>query len=221
MKKVIENKDIKKAIIRSQHCQRNFDLTQSIPQEDMDLLMYAATQCPSKQNIAFYKVHFITNREIIENVYSHTDGFLTSKSPTGSVTNSQVLANLLIAFEEYDFTKTFTTINSNLQASELLEKGDEASSEAKKTIERDKNIALGIAAGYLNLTASLLGYSTGCCNCFGEDTAKAALGFTNKPILLMGIGFKDSKLNRRVHHMDHNFIFPTKSKQTIPLEIVA
>ena len=45
--------DIKKAVIRSQHCQRNFDLTKSIPENDLELLIHAATNCPSKQNIAF------------------------------------------------------------------------------------------------------------------------------------------------------------------------
>jgi len=34
--------DIKKAVIRSQHCQRNFDLDKQIPQEDLDLLIYQA-----------------------------------------------------------------------------------------------------------------------------------------------------------------------------------
>ena len=56
---------ISKAIIRSQHCQRNWDLSKSIPKEDLDLLVTAATECPSKQNVAFYKAYFITNRQII------------------------------------------------------------------------------------------------------------------------------------------------------------
>ena len=58
--------DIKKAVIRSQHCQRNFDLDKTMPQEDVDLLVYSAANCPSKQNIAFYNLHVITDQKIIE-----------------------------------------------------------------------------------------------------------------------------------------------------------
>ena len=65
--------------------------------EDLDLIVHAATQCPSKQNVAFYKVHFITNREVIEAVHDKTAGF-TNYETGGSETNSQTLANLLIAF---------------------------------------------------------------------------------------------------------------------------
>jgi hypothetical protein len=45
--------DIKKAITKGQHCQRNWDLYKDIPEEDMDLLIHSVTQCPSKQNTAF------------------------------------------------------------------------------------------------------------------------------------------------------------------------
>ena len=52
----MKNSDIEKAVIRSQHCQRNFDLNKTIPEEDMKLLETAITECPSKQNFAFYKL---------------------------------------------------------------------------------------------------------------------------------------------------------------------
>jgi len=45
--------DIKKAVIRSQHCQRNFDLDQSIPEADIDTLVHAATNCPSSKMLLF------------------------------------------------------------------------------------------------------------------------------------------------------------------------
>ena len=98
----MDHKQIEKAVIRSQHCQRNWDLTKDIPEEDLQLIIHAATQCPSKQNIAFYKVHFITNRSLIEEVHSKTAGF--KNYDTGEYeTNSQTLANLLIAFERDDY----------------------------------------------------------------------------------------------------------------------
>jgi hypothetical protein len=41
---ILEHIDIKKAVIRSQHCQRNFDLSQQIPTADLETLVYAATK---------------------------------------------------------------------------------------------------------------------------------------------------------------------------------
>ena len=62
---------IKKAVIKSQHCQRNWDLSKSMPKEDLDVLVFAATNCPSKQNVSFYKVHVITNRDVIEKIHEN------------------------------------------------------------------------------------------------------------------------------------------------------
>ena len=66
--------DIKKAVLRSQHCQRNFDLESSIPDADIETLIHAATNCPSKQNIAFYKLHVLTDRDTIEQVHDLATG---------------------------------------------------------------------------------------------------------------------------------------------------
>ena len=88
--------EISKAIVRSQHAQRNFDLTKRIPKQDFELMKKAVTECPSKNNLAFYKVHFIEDRELIEDIHEHTRGFVTKKHETGYETNTQVLGNLLV-----------------------------------------------------------------------------------------------------------------------------
>jgi len=49
-----QTSEIVKAIHRSQHTQRNYDLSKSIPIEDIKTIITSATQCPSKQNVAFY-----------------------------------------------------------------------------------------------------------------------------------------------------------------------
>ena len=74
---IIEHNDIKKAIIRSQHCQRNWDLSKQIPQDDIDLIVYAASNCPSKQNVSFYNLHAITNRDILKKSIQQQLAFLT------------------------------------------------------------------------------------------------------------------------------------------------
>jgi hypothetical protein len=126
-----------------------------------------------------------------------------------------VLANLLVVLEKYTDVETYYR---NDQWKEV--KDGSANQITVDLIERDRNMAVGVAAGYLNVTASLLGYSTGCCACFNVPGIKSILNLDNDPILLMGIGFKDETLNRRIHHNDHSFVFPTKPKQAIPVNII-
>ena len=57
-------------------------------------------------NIAFYKVHFIQDRDVIEEIHEQTEGFSTKRKkgdPVGFETNPQTLANLLVLFENYEF----------------------------------------------------------------------------------------------------------------------
>jgi nitroreductase len=214
------HENIEKAIIRSQHCQRNWDLSREIPQEDLDLIITAATQCPSKQNISHYKVHAITSRAIIEAIHDKTDGFTINYKPYETTTNTQVLANLLIVLEE---------VQVNHNDPDSIERNDQLQNLNKgvwdentlNTMRRDLHMAVGVAAGYLNMTSSLLGYATGCCACFDGGAIKEILGLNKEPVLLMGIGFKDPNLNRRVHHKDHTFMFPTKPKQEIEVKFWA
>lgn len=205
---------MKKVIHKSQHCQRNWDLSKEIPQEDLDTMLEAVTQCPSKQNKAFYKVHFITNRDVIEKAHANTVGFgnyLTINENTAKFepqTNSQVLANLLVVFEKYS--------EDNVQQ----HPNPEFEFDTDEVENTDRNTAVGIAAGYLNLTGSLLGYSTGCCGCFQPQKMQEVLGLDNEPLLLMGVGYPDETRNRRMHHKDENFKFPTIKKSPIPVEVV-
>jgi len=216
----MEHKLITKAIIRSQHCQRNWDLTKEIPEEDLNLMVTAATQCPSKQNVAYYKLHVISNRSVIEAIHDQTRGFTVNYGSSYKETNSQVLANLLLVFEESNWAdlQTKNQIYRNEETFNLSHGSVDAGT--LETVNRDKNMAVGVAAGYVNLTASLLGYATGCCACFSPEGIKQVLGLERHPLLLMGIGHKDPLLNRRVHHNDHSFVFPTKEKQPIQVNYI-
>lgn len=222
-----DNNKIAEIIIKSQHCQRNWDLTKSIPIEDIDLLVTAVTQCPSKQNVAFYKTHFITNREIIEAIHAQTFGFgKYSDSGFGTnntrimeyTTNSQTLANLLVVFEEYELSKNPIVLDdqTDIDEQQLLKNNENL----KRDKERDREMAIGVAAGYLNFTAHLMGYSTGYCACFNIDMIGKILGLDGKPLLLVGIGYSDPDRDRLVHHSDTNFIFPAIRKQPIPVNYV-
>ncbi len=217
----MDNVAIKKSIFKSQHCQRNWDLGKEMPEDDLDTLMIAATQCPSKQNIAFYKLHFVINRDLIERIHGHTKGFVMkhgeTRDQTEYTTNAQVLANLLIVFEEH------LDLSNAYDAARNEQVIDFASGNAKesdlKLIEKDRMMAIGVAAGYLNLTASLMGYSTGCCTCFAPNEVQKEMGIKGRPLLLMGIGWSDATRNRRIHQVQ-DFMFPTRPKQPIPVEWV-
>lgn len=217
----IAHKELKQAIHKSQHCQRNWDLSKKIPQEDLDVLVTAITQCPSKQNVAFYNAHFVTNRELIEKIHTMSVGFTVSYDPPEVTTNPQVLANLLVVFEEADINlPTKRDEWRNTETKEFAETQGNPSTETMQILKRDQNMAIGIAAGYMNLTASLLGYATGCCLCMDASGIKDLLGLKREPLLLMGIGFKNPAISRLVHHANPDFIFPTKPKQPIQVNFV-
>lgn len=201
--------DIKKAIIRSQHCQRNWDLSKTIPDEDIEVIRTAVADCPSKQNVAYYKVIFVTDRDKIERIYQTTNGFISNFQTNETVTNSQVLANLLVVFAESNEEPKENIFGDVFVPSKDLEKPED--------LLKDKHMAVGIAAGYANITASMLGYSTGCCACFDPAQVAEILDIDTHVHLLMGIGFKDETRPRREHHAE-DFVFPTKKKQKIQVD---
>ena len=236
MLKTHTHEEIKKAVIRSQHTQRNWDLGQKIPKEDLNTLLHSVTNCPSKQNVAFYKVHFIQDRDMIEEIHEHPEGFGTYPSLNSSKhvnkagpvyipvekriteTNPQTLANLLVIFEKYDFLKDLKKdFHRNMATREYNLKG-QLSDNTKQELERDRQIALGIAAGYLNLTAALMGYRTGCCQCGDFEKIREIALLEDMPLLLMGVGFPQKGVNRKKHHI-RDFTFVSKKKQPIKYKI--
>lgn len=197
------HKNIRKSVIRSQHCQRNWDLDRPVPQADIDLMIHAATQCPSKQNNAFYSLGVVQDRNIIEQIHENTFGFRLFNEQQEIITNSQVLANVLFVFTGVE------------PSDRVMDKNKLDENSDRGTITRDANIALGIASGYLNLTSTMLGYSTGCCQCLDQKPIQDILNTNSEILLMMGIGHKNPELNRRVHHADHDKVFYSIPKETI------
>jgi len=197
---------IKKAVIRSQHCQRNWNLEKEIPQEDLQTMVHAITNCPSKQNAAFYNVYTITDRDTIERIHEKTEGFY-HRDEEKMISNSQTLANVLFVF-------TNNTENSN-----RLNKKRDIYGDNEAIIGRDLHMATGIAAGYLNLTSSLMGYNTGCCACFEGDEIQEILNTEDEIVLLMGVGHKGD-IPRRIHHADNNLTFPAIPKENIAVTYI-
>jgi nitroreductase len=231
------NDMINKAILKSQRCQRNWNLKEEIPQNDIEVIKTAVTNCPSKQNVTFYKPYFVTNREQIEKIHASSMGAFTIDKTTKEGrynTNSQLLANLLVVLVEDCDEKHFdrnphvkTYFNRNLtdedvNMEQFHNSGNEANlnNEMLENFKRDRDIAVGIAAGYMNLASTLLGYSTGCCQCFSQDVVKEVLGVNGKILLIMGIGIPDETRPRREHHLEPNSMFKTLSKNIVVDQII-
>jgi len=185
------NTTIVKAIHRGQHCQRNWKLDEKMPSVDIETIITSATQCPSKQNLDFYSVIAIQDREIIESIYETT---MTAKGRK----NPQVLAHLLLIFVE---NPEVTQIDRN---SEIRGKMTKHTSLTLSAMEEDLHQAIGVAAGFVNVTSSMLGYRTGCNKCFDTDTVKEILqlGEGERPILMMGVGIHNEDRGRREEHKE-------------------
>lgn len=198
----VANRYLEKTITKSQRCQRNWDLSKSIPVEDIKTMKTSVTQCSSKQNRVFYKAKFITNRDIIKKIYNLTGGDSTSFSnstgkPYGEdQKNPQTLANLLVAFvRDTDPSEGSRTIEEVRVGRHAAGSGEE-----HPNVVYDRTTALGIAAGYLTLTSNMLGYSSGCCACGDMGKISELLGETEPTMLLMGIGYPDDSKARTEHH---------------------
>lgn len=200
----IDHQEIKKAIVKSQHCQRNWNLEKQIPEEDIDLMLHAVTNCPSKQNHAYYSVYAITDRNIIERIHAETGGFYIVPEKR-TVTNSQTLANVLFVFTD------------NTQNSPRIKNQIDLYGDTTDTIKTSLHTNVGVASGYLNLTATILGYSTGCCQCFDENAVKEILDTKDNVVLMMGVGYK-SDVSRRIHHADKDITFPSFKKEEIAVK---
>jgi nitroreductase len=201
-------KFLKKTIIKAQHCQRNWDLSKQIPQEDLDVIIAAATECPSKQNLDFYSLLVIQNQEIQQKIYENT--YTRPAGDPRGRKNPQVLANTLLVFVPKDPNKTVR----NLEMNEYV-RGN-MTEKTKNKLDHDTHQAIGVAAGFVNVVAQSLGYATGCNICMNSDAIKKILGIEKHPELMMGIGFKDPERNRKEEHVTKK---PVQAYAKIPIDV--
>ena len=207
----LNEKKCKKLVIDSQKCQRNWDTTRVIPQEHIELFKVAATQCPSKQNYAFYNLKFVTDRNVIEKLHDNTNpenkfGF---GMPDGKFyTCPQSLANLVIVFG-YSIPWAKQTDKDKY-------------GHKNYPFKRDADISIGIALGYLFYIANSLGYKTGGCNFKEMNESRLALNESKDytPVTMLGIGYPDESKNLREHHTVPEFTFPHKEKEHIEIEFI-
>jgi nitroreductase len=233
----IRNK-IKQAVDATNRAQRNYDLTKSIPQEDLDTLIYAAVKSPSKQNETHYSLHVYTDQNIIKQIYSHTKKFTMIRdkqdqdesfkveddvfiqNDAKSVTNSQIYANALFVY---------VVEQGDTRGSQHRAAKENPNSNAAKVYGEQVAYSMGISVGELILSAGLLGYTTGICSALDTRPIRDILGIKQNPKLLVGVGIPNSQLERTQHlevlnkdvpkkfrtgELDEHWKFPSFDKYT-------
>lgn len=202
------NNDIINAVKHAQRAQRNYDLSKSIPQKDLDTLIYAAANSPSKQNETHYSLAVYTDQNIIRSLYSHTKKFTLIKDKSDfdstfgetdgkywqddnrSVTNSQILANVVFVYIQEQGTARGGT--------HIVGKNN-PNGNAAAIYNEQQCYSIGISVGQLILAANLLGYKTGICSALDSKPIKKIVGTENSVKLLVGIGFENANTDRQLH----------------------
>jgi len=219
------NATITAAVDIARVAQRNWDLSKTIPQADLDTLIYAAQQSPKKAMETHYALHVFTDKTKIRQIYDQTKKFLVAPTDATeppddmfemrdgqpwqndekySVKNSQVLANAMFVFTEDRGTAKGGTHY-------MAKEGGEYN--ALTVYEEQIDFSIGIAVGNLTLSAAMLGYKTGICSALECDNIANILSNGQStpgskdimnPKLIIGIGYPNEGVDRTWHHETKN-----------------
>ena len=187
-------------------CQRNWDLSKTIPKEHIKHLAHIAKHAPSKQDEAYFDLAVITSRKIIDQIHEWSVGFLQfdeNHNPLPSIKNPQTAAKLLFIW----FKKTPPTIRNYYQnqpgyhTPNPTEKDGAPKRQDEPSRRDNAYTSIGISTGVTAWAAAELGYVTGFSKNLGESNAlKALLNIDLEPTYSLGIGFPDTSLPHNVSH---------------------
>ena len=199
-------------------CQRNWDLSKTIPEEHIQHLAYIAKHAPSKQDEAYFDLVIIKSRNIIDKIHEWSVGFSMfddTGNPLPSLKNPQTAANILFLW----FRKIPTTKRNFYQ---LRWNHDRKHGEPKDDLDPNRKdnayISIGVSLGVTAWAAAELGYVTGFSKNLGDhnNIKKLLHKLYNKhpklePTYSLGIGFPDVNLPHNVSHEGNEY--PAFSKQ--------
>jgi nitroreductase len=217
---------IKKAVDIAQRAQRNYDLSRDIPTNDLDSLIYVAKNSPSRQNETHYSIYVYTDQNIIRQIYNATKKFTVKKGNENaelfriengslwqdehrSVHNSQILANVLFVYVLHEGP-------TRCGEHELAKMNRD--SMCNVVYNQQKILSIGISVGELILSATLMGYKTGICAAFDVLAVKKIIKADNDVQLLVGIGYENANVDRRLHGVTLNSELPEASRNGPPNE---
>lgn len=187
----------KRAVENARQCQRNWDLSKTIPEEHIDHWIHLATNAPSKQDESFFDLYVLTDRDKIDYLYKdHTWGFTMLPGMKDWVSrNPQMGANVLFLF------------NRKLPESDIRNNEKDGSFREANHPHRINNqyTSIGIASGIVSFSANTMGYATGYGKNFGfieqpkhsQEIWGEVLGIPkeeNQLTYSLGIGYPDPDL---------------------------
>ena len=146
------------AIKHARRCQRNWDLTKTIPQEHIDHWIHLATHAPSKQDESFFDLYVVTDREKIDFLRNeHSWGFTVGGGTDHVVRNPQMGANVMFIF------------NRKMNEEEIRNFDKVGNTKDAYASSRWDNAycSIGIASGIVAFSANMMGYRTGYGKNFG------------------------------------------------------
>lgn len=154
-------------------CQRNWDESYQIPEEEIKYITDVATIVPTKQQKNVFSLMAITNRQIIDEIFEIC--YDKQERENTFRQNSQVRANLLLVW----------TSGPHPYSGQNL------------------GLAVGISSSAAAIAGAELGYKTGFCKCFETSEAKEILEkyvgkLPGKEVpLMLGIGKPDENFDTR------------------------
>ena len=171
--------ELNAAIEYTNHCQRNWDHTQEMSPEDVDLIVSVAKGMPTKQNFPYYTVLYSLDRRFIERVH---DLSIDPHNPRSIGRNTQTLAHMLVIYLD------------NWTDNKLKE-------QTREDWRDNYNMSVGVSAGATSLFSNQLGYRTGFCQCYDTNSINKILkeeyGIEEKiKGTILGIGIPNNKYKR-------------------------
>lgn len=191
----------KAAVDTVRRCQRNWDLTNGIPEEHIQHWIYMATHSPSKQDEGYFNLYVLTDRELIDRMVKHTWGHTIPVIPKvvrGLARNPQMGASAYFLFASKD-PSTVRTCKPNGEWGDPTYYG--------RTVQ-NKYTSIGLAMGMIALSAANMGYSTGFNKCHGQDNSpdhgiwRETLGLTEGENIEFGLGIGHGQEGRAHYETD-------------------
>jgi len=203
------NLDEEKTIIDTiRRCQRNWDLSKSIPEEHIDHWIYIATHAPSKQDQSYFNLYVIKDKQKIDYLVNYTYCHTLAVAPgnlKGIIRNPQMGANVYFLF-------TLKTPPVNRQVHDTGLFFDQTGKDLPE-VTTNGHMAAGIASGLVAYSAASLGYKTGFNVCHGQkgsaesEVWKSELGISKDETLTLGLGIGYPQEGRaRNEHNETEFL---------------
>jgi len=199
----------------AERCQRNWDYSRPVTDEDIKTLTHVATTMPTKQNVDYFELLVSTNPKFNQSCYDIAVNTLdpSYSEENGNLRNAQVNAPLLMIW--------VPVYDNPAMTERVVDPGDE-----RKTERGNRSLSIGISSGATALTAAQLGYKTGFCVCMDWPNLKDLVreDFTDPEVvrivdklgknnegLCLGIGHPDSGFKRTDVVKDNKVVLQIRS----------